>query len=152
MPGIRAVPLYRDLMPLIRRTAVVAALALAAGALGLGAATPAVARSSAQVFRVPPNGVFTLRGHGWGHGHGMSQYGAYGAAKVRGLTYQQILDFYYPHTSLAGKPLSTIARVQLHGTTTRRLVVAPTGAAKLTASTSVDGVPGCVLPDTVPDK
>jgi SpoIID/LytB domain protein len=137
-------------MPLIRRTALAAALAVVAGALGVGLAAPAGARS-AQVFPVPPNGQFTLRGHGWGHGHGMSQYGAYGAAKVRGMTYQQILDFYYPHTTLDGKPLSTIVRVLLHGTSSSRLVVAPRGTAKLTASTSVDGVPDCVLPDSVDD-
>src|SRR3954447_12793773 len=119
MTGIRPASPYRDLMPLVRRTAIAAALAVVAGALGLGVAAPAGARS-AEVYRVPPNGVFTLRGHGWGHGHGMSQYGAYGAAKVRGLTYQQIVDFYYPHTSLAGKPLSTDVRVLLHGTTTGR--------------------------------
>jgi SpoIID/LytB domain protein len=137
-------------MSLVRRTALAAALAVVAGALGLGLAAPAGARS-AQVFQVPPNGVFTLRGHGWGHGHGMSQYGAYGAAKVRGLTYQQILDFYYPHTTLDGMPLSTVVRVLLHGTTSGRLVVAPRGAAKLTASTSVDGVPDCTLPDSIDD-
>ena len=137
-------------MPLVRRTAVTAALAVVAGALGLGVAAPAGAREG-QVFRVPPNGVFTLRGHGWGHGHGMSQYGAYGAAKVRGLTYRQIVDFYYPHTTLAGTPLSTQVRVLLHGTSTSNLVVAPRGAAKLTAMTPVDGVPDCVLPDSVDD-
>ncbi len=134
----------------VRRTAVVAALAVVAGALGLGVAAPAGARTG-QVFPVPPNGVFTLRGHGWGHGHGMSQYGAYGAAKVRGLTYQQIVDFYYPHTTLAGTPLSTNVRVLLHSTSTTTLVVAPRGAAKLTAMTSVDGVPDCVLPDSIDD-
>jgi len=51
-------------MPLIRRTALAAALAVVAGALGVGLAAPAGARS-AQVFPVPPNGQFTLRGHGW---------------------------------------------------------------------------------------
>src|SRR4051812_46089549 len=147
-PESRSISLTVSLMPLLRRTAVAAALAMVAGALGVGLAAPAGARS-AQVFRVPPNGVFTLRGHGWGHGHGMSQYGAYGAAKVRGLTYQQIVDFYYPHTTLAGTPLSTVVRVLLHDTSATRLVVAPRGAAKLTASTAVDGVPDCVLPDSV---
>ena len=32
-----------------------------------------------------------------GHGWGMSQYGAYGAAR-KGLTWKQILAFYYPGT------------------------------------------------------
>ncbi|MFL6098431.1 MAG: SpoIID/LytB domain-containing protein [Actinomycetales bacterium] len=38
-------------------------------------------------------------GHGYGHGRGMSQWGAYGAATA-GLTYSQILAFYYPGTTL----------------------------------------------------
>lgn len=38
-----------------------------------------------------------LQGKGWGHGHGMSQYGAQGAA-LAGLGYRQILRFYYPGT------------------------------------------------------
>jgi stage II sporulation protein D len=148
MPEIRRGRPYREVMPLIRRTAAAAALLLGVAALGVGVAAPAGART-AQVFRVPPNGVFTLRGHGWGHGHGMSQYGAYGAAKVRKMTYQQIVAFYYPHTTLAGQPLSKLVRVLLHGTSSSRLVVAPRGAKKLTVSTDVDGVPACVLPDSV---
>src|SRR5699024_3642435 len=40
-----------------------------------------------------------LTGHGFGHGHGMSQYGAEGAAR-QGKSYRQILDFYYPGTKL----------------------------------------------------
>ena len=40
------------------------------------------------------SGRFTIRGAGWGHGWGMSQYGAYGAAR-KGLSWKQILAFYY---------------------------------------------------------
>ncbi len=40
----------------------------------------------------PQNVVFT--GHGWGHGVGMSQWGAYQMAK-EGKSYQQIIEFYY---------------------------------------------------------
>jgi len=40
---------------------------------------------------------YTFIGHGFGHGRGMSQYGAQGAA-LRGLSAQQILNFYYPGT------------------------------------------------------
>ena len=39
-------------------------------------------------------------GAGFGHGVGMSQYGAYGAAR-QGLTADQIVGFYYPGTTLA---------------------------------------------------
>jgi stage II sporulation protein D len=42
---------------------------------------------------------FTVRGAGYGHGIGMSQYGAYGFAK-RGSTYREILAHYYTGTSL----------------------------------------------------
>ncbi len=38
---------------------------------------------------------FTIKGRGWGHGIGMSQYGAYGYATHSDLTYKQILQHYY---------------------------------------------------------
>lgn len=38
--------------------------------------------------------TFTIKGRGWGHNVGMSQYGAYAMAKL-GYTYDQILEFYY---------------------------------------------------------
>jgi SpoIID/LytB domain protein len=47
---------------------------------------------------VPANGIFSVTGHGFGHGIGMSQYGAFGAAQ-KGLTASQILSFYYPGTT-----------------------------------------------------
>ncbi len=53
-----------------------------------------------QSYPVPASGRYTVQGHGYGHGRGMSQYGANGAA-TRGLTHEQILDFYYPGTELA---------------------------------------------------
>jgi SpoIID/LytB domain protein len=50
---------------------------------------------------VPDRAVITIDGRGYGHGHGLSQYGAEGAAR-KGLSAQQIVQFYYPHTR-AGK-------------------------------------------------
>ncbi len=44
-------------------------------------------------------GDLTLRGEGWGHGVGMSQYGARALA-LAGYGYAQILGFYYPETRL----------------------------------------------------
>ena len=41
-------------------------------------------------------------GHGYGHGIGMSQYGAQGAAR-QGVTYDTILSTYYPGTTLGKK-------------------------------------------------
>jgi stage II sporulation protein D len=43
--------------------------------------------------------VFLLDGRGWGHGVGMSQWGAEGYAR-HGSTYRQILAHYYPHTHI----------------------------------------------------
>jgi len=56
-------------------------------------------RTVSEAYTVPASGKLALTGHGYGHGHGMSQYGAQGAA-LKGLTYQQIVAFYYPGTTL----------------------------------------------------
>src|SRR5436190_319890 len=43
--------------------------------------------------------VFLLDGRGWGHGVGMSQWGAEGYAR-HGYDYRRILAHYYPHTTI----------------------------------------------------
>jgi stage II sporulation protein D len=55
--------------------------------------------------------LFVLTGAGWGHGVGMSQWGAYGLAKD-GAGYVQILKHYYAGTSVEERP-AQIVRVQL---------------------------------------
>src|SRR5579862_5120847 len=47
--------------------------------------------------------VFLLDGRGWGHGVGMSQWGAEGYAR-HGFSYRQILAHYYPHTHIGTAP------------------------------------------------
>ena len=42
---------------------------------------------------------WTVKGHGYGHGVGLSQYGAYGYA-AEGVGYQKILAHYYSGTDL----------------------------------------------------
>ena len=42
---------------------------------------------------------WSVRGAGWGHGIGMSQWGAYGYAK-HGKTYREIIDHYYRDTKI----------------------------------------------------
>jgi stage II sporulation protein D len=59
---------------------------------------------------------FTIRGAGFGHGVGMSQYGAYGYAQ-HGVTYDRILAHYYKGTELGTAPTSTV-RVLLQSTGT----------------------------------
>jgi stage II sporulation protein D (peptidoglycan lytic transglycosylase) len=49
---------------------------------------------------VAQDGVVRFEGRGWGHGVGLSQFGAKGMAD-RGYAYPQILEHYYPGTSLA---------------------------------------------------
>jgi stage II sporulation protein D len=57
----------------------------------------------------------TISGRGFGHGRGMSQYGAQGAA-IAGKSVKQILDFYYPGTTI-GKATGNI-RVRVSADTT----------------------------------
>jgi stage II sporulation protein D len=45
------------------------------------------------------SGDFVFTGRGWGHGAGMSQWGAWQAAR-EGVTFDEILAFYYPGTTL----------------------------------------------------
>ena len=56
--------------------------------------------------------VFTLTGHGWGHGIGMSQYGALGYAE-HGWGYTQILDHYFTGTHVGPLRASVTERVLL---------------------------------------
>jgi stage II sporulation protein D len=51
--------------------------------------------------------AFVIAGHGWGHGVGMSQWGAYGLA-LHGWSYRQILAHYYPDTRLVREPEVTV--------------------------------------------
>ena len=79
------------------------ALILAVGALVLsalvtGPASGAEARKRAETWATPGSTAITITGHGYGHGHGLSQYGAQGAAG-QGLSWQQIVEFYYPGTT-----------------------------------------------------
>ncbi|HSK27769.1 MAG TPA: SpoIID/LytB domain-containing protein [Jiangellales bacterium] len=71
----------------------------------VGTALPGAA--AVEVYPRPADGSFTLAGKGFGHGLGMSQHGARGAATL-GLTHAQILDFYYPGTTLVSQPDTTI--------------------------------------------
>ena len=63
----------------------------------------------------------TLEGRGYGHGRGMSQYGAQSAAADHGRTYRQILRFYYPGLAL-GEGKGSI-RVLLSADTSDDVVV-----------------------------
>lgn len=79
------------------RTLVLLAISLIAATLA------AVASSQTSEEAVPGEATFIVTGRGYGHGVGMSQYGAYGMAK-EGRTYDEILAYYYPGTTLGTSP------------------------------------------------
>jgi stage II sporulation protein D len=86
----------------VRRPLVLAFLALA-----FPAAASAHVDASAFVAAARPTPVFVVSGHGWGHGVGMGQYGAYGYAK-HGLGYRAILAHYYPGTTIGTAPVKRV--------------------------------------------
>jgi stage II sporulation protein D len=56
----------------------------------------------------PPSGAtFFVSGHGWGHGVGLAQYGAYGYA-LHGWAAEDIVAHYYPGTELGQAPLKRV--------------------------------------------
>ncbi|WP_413451009.1 SpoIID/LytB domain-containing protein [Georgenia phoenicis] len=66
--------------------------------------TAAPASAAEERYDVPAGGAWEVQGRGWGHGVGMSQWGSQGAATKSGLNYRQILDFYYPGTTMNTVP------------------------------------------------
>ncbi len=84
--------------------------------------------------------LFTLTGHGWGHGIGMSQYGALGYAQ-HGWTHAQILDHYYTDTTLGLLPPATTERVLLTGSRS---------SVHLTFASTATGGDGGGAPHTLP--
>jgi stage II sporulation protein D len=89
-------------------------LVLTAGVLcGFVVAGLAFAGSSARKPRQAPAGpapgeaVFVINGRGWGHGVGMSQWGANGLAR-RGTAYDRILTHYYRGTLLGKAPVAKV--------------------------------------------
>ncbi len=85
------------------------------------------AGSAARTGTGPPErplslkpGTLAITGHGWGHGVGMSQWGAYGYS-LHGWDASRILLHYYPGTTLGTHP----------GTRVRVLLVGGAGTAAL---------------------
>ena len=108
LPGVRS----------MRRTLLLVSVSL------LVAGSAAHARSAAQPV---PQGAatFVVTGHGWGHGVGLSQWGAYGYAQ-KGFDYEQIVLHYFPGTELGDAPVS------------RLRVLLTSGVKTLTVNSTVD--------------
>jgi SpoIID/LytB domain protein len=118
-----------------RRTAL-ALLGMIAGLL----ATPTPAQAEitvSETFGISPAVTyFKVEGHGWGHGRGLSQFGAQGAAKLS-KTADQITSFYYPGT----------ARSPLSGTSTTNPTIRVRLEADKDNSTEVFPATGLVVTD-----
>ena len=88
------------------------ALAIVAGTLALGAPgspTPSVSAAPNDIIAVVVDGT------GYGHGRGMSQWGAYGYAVDHGWDWNQILSHYYGGTESSSVPSGQRIRVRLTG-------------------------------------
>lgn len=131
----------------MRRYAAAVAAVTVAGGVAL-AALPVASASAvtppSQTFVVPAGGVFAITGHGWGHGHGMSQWGAEGAASL-GVPASTIVSTYYPGTT-ASVLVNTPIRVRLTATNSFDLAVLP--AAGLTVTDGAGRKLGLTAPAT----
>jgi stage II sporulation protein D len=90
-------------LPVAHRKLIVAFVAVSAIA---GLAGEAIAGAVAQRATLTKP-TFVIKGRGWGHGVGLSQYGAYGLAR-QGTSYDRILAHYYPGTTLGPAPVSKV--------------------------------------------
>jgi len=94
--------------PMRRTLVLVSVLLLVAG-------SAARARTYAQP--VPAGAAtFLVTGHGWGHGVGLSQYGAYGYAQ-KGVGYEKIVLHYFAGTELGAAPVSRVRVLLTTGAT-----------------------------------
>ena len=92
-------------MPMLRR-----AFALALLALPLAVGTASARTDERGVVVQQPaliSPTFAISGRGWGHGVGMSQYGALGFA-LRGVGYARIVAHYYRGTALGPAPVRRV--------------------------------------------
>jgi stage II sporulation protein D len=96
----------------MRRTLVLVSLLL----LGTASAAPARVAQPAPVGTA----TFIVTGHGWGHGVGLSQYGAYGQAQ-KGIGYAKIVLHYFPGTQLGAAPVSRVRVLLTSGAKTLKL-------------------------------
>jgi stage II sporulation protein D len=96
-----------------------AATVLAGVGLTTGAATQS-AHQAAHASRSQAPSMLFVVGHGWGHGVGLAQYGAYGYA-LHGWSYDRIVDHFFPGTTLDQSDRRTV-RVLLQGSAPRAVV------------------------------
>jgi stage II sporulation protein D len=86
-----------------------AAAVLAAGQspAGMTTGTTTSSTTTQTVLTSTAPGVLAISGHGWGHGLGLSQFGADGYAN-HGWSYDRILAHYYSGTTLGAAKVTTV--------------------------------------------
>lgn len=100
-------------------------------------AAPAAAAD--EVYSFPSSGSLQVLGKGFGHGHGMSQYGAKGRGEA-GQSWTTITNFYYPGTTVATLADSSIA---VAITNAGAEGVAPPSANRYQCDSAASGVANC---------
>ena len=78
-----------------------------AAAFASAGLTGGAARPAPPAGPQPGEPVFVITGRGWGHGVGMSQWGANGFAR-RGTPYDRILAHYYRGTTIGQAPVAKV--------------------------------------------
>ena len=124
--------------PITRSTALICALALGVGGLVVLRPTPARAATTLD-----------LRGHGWGHGRGMGQYGALGYALNFNWNASQILSHYYSNTSAGSVAPSSPISVRMTGRDGKSTIVTQEKGHMVTSADGAAVTHGSVRVDRV---
>ncbi|SHN46632.1 SpoIID/LytB domain-containing protein [Cryptosporangium aurantiacum] len=111
--------------------------AVAAVLVGALAVPPTAAAAATASSATVSNAGLTLYGAGFGHGRGMSQYGAKGAAK-KGLSATKIVNFYYPGAAVTSKGNPAL-RVRLSAIDGGHFTFAPTSGTTVTGLVATAG-------------
>ncbi|MPV87661.1 SpoIID/LytB domain-containing protein, partial [Georgenia ruanii] len=101
---------------------------------GAAASVAPVAQAAEAIYYPPASGAWEVRGHGYGHGVGLSQWGARGAAQ-QGRSANEILDFYYPGTATnnIGNPQIRVGLTSTFGSVTAASFWSPAGTGNAVA-------------------
>ena len=101
------------------------ALLFAGAVLIVVSAAPSAPETGTATGPAATGPTFAISGRGWGHGVGMSQWGAYGFAR-KGWTYERILGHYYRGATLGRAPVSKVRVLLANGQ--RSVTIASTSA------------------------
>src|SRR5690242_2312792 len=105
-------PAFAVASPSRRRLGILSRIAVALVVWSAVGAVPVDATTRTIIARPSPFAPVAFYGRGYGHGVGMSQYGARGRA-LAGQSAATILAHYYPGTTIGVRSASTVVRVLL---------------------------------------